>query len=325
MSDWNGQRRSVDYWIKVLSEPDKRPALREELAAVRRRRIYDSLLTRPVFVPLTFSMNAAGQVIPYRQITPDLGYDVVITGMRTDCWVGSGRDIEMRLTDDEGSQPFVRIGDDTTLYLRTDDIMGCSVDAGGGQVGVFRLPQPVLLNRGNRVAIEMYKTDTTAAAEVVNVVLIGFRVLPRAYAETALDIDEQRLIDSIIARRDVWQTRTQKVAVTYSAATVGIQATNITFPRIEEPILLRGLRTPMRQSTIEIGIEGEANWMPSQVPIWAVAAENDLGSDNYLWFSRPVFVHSQRGVVIPRMINGNIDQSNVDPTTNQITIIYDTV
>lgn len=321
--DFNGQKRIVDYYKKVLSDPASRPAERAKLAEVRRRRIYDSLLTRPVYIPLQFTLNAAGQLTPYRASTPQLGYDVVITGIKTDCWPGAGRDITFSLSD--GSQNIARTGNDDTISLRTDDIAGCTVDAGGGQVGVFYWPQPFPLPSDSRITVEMMKTDTTGADEVVNFVLIGYRVLSGAYAANAISDTTRAQIDQLITFRETPQMRVLKIPVNFAAATVGEVAVDLESPRVEEPLLIRGMRTTLRQSTIELGIEGEANWMPSQTPIWAVADENDQGNGNYIWFSDPIFLNPDGALAIRRAINGNIDQLNVDPTTNQIAVICETV
>lgn len=322
--NWNGQRPIVEYYEKVLSDPSVRAAEREKLAAFRRKRAYDSLLTRPVYLPLQFTMDAAGRVNPYRDTTPQLGYDVVITGIKTDCWIGNGRDITFQLSD--GSETLVRTGNADNLFLRTDDIAGCTVDAGGGQVGVFYLPQPFLLRQDSAILVEMFKTDTTGSTEVANIVLIGYRVLPAAYANVAVDIDERQKIEDIIRLNETPKTRILKIPVAFAAAAVGSQLSALSSPRIQEPILLRGMRTTLRHSTLEIGIEGESDWMTEQVPIWAVADENEQGNDNYIWFSKPIFLHSNNSVVIRRIVNGNIDQANVDATTGgQISFIYDTI
>ncbi len=322
----NGSGPTTDFLDKYLSEPDAsvQAALRDTFNAWRRKRVYDSLLTRPVVLPLNFTLPLAGQVSPIRDTTPSLGYDVVITGARTNCWPGNGRDINFMLTDGTGN--FVRNNNISDLFLRTDDLAGCTVDAGGGQIGVFPWPQPYLLKKDYRLVMEMFKTDVTAADEIVTVALIGHKVIPQAFVNVTITPDEREKIDRALALRLTPETKTMKIQLDFPLAAVGSQVANIDSPRVEEPILLRGMRTSMRNSTVEIAIEGEATWMSEQVPIWSLAAENDLGTDNYIWFHKPLYLPSDKVVSIRRAINGNIDQSNIDPAAgNEITIIYDTV
>jgi len=327
----NGHGPVVDYWIKVLSEPDPdtRSTQRMSLAAKRKEKVLNSLLTRPFYQPLTFTMNAAGQVQPYNQLMPDLGYDVVITGARCDAWLAgppvSGRDIVIQFTNNNESQQIVRTGGDTTLYLTTDDFAGSTIDSGGGQLGVFQFTNPIFLEKGNRISVDMYKTDTTADPETVNLVFIGFRVYKKQAAETVITPQELALIDRYINGRETPEMRFLKLTANFPAAAVGSEIVNLQTVKLAEPVILRGLRTTLRNCTLQIGINGEPEWMPEQTPIWAVMAENDMQVDNYLWFEKGVYLPSMTPINITRMINGNIDQANVDPTTGEITIIYDTV
>lgn len=329
----NGHGALVDYWIKVLSEPATREMERQSLAARRRQQVLASLLTRPFYLPLEFTLAAAGTPIPYTQLTAQLGYDVVITGVRTDAWVAedpgvfpaAGRQMVLQFTNNNESQTITRTGGDTTLYLRTDDIAGSTVDSGGGQIGVFQLPQPFYLEAGNRIQVDMFKPDNTGADVVTNVVFVGYRVLSKSVAEGVLTPRELALIDQYISLRETQEMRFLKLGVEFAAAAVGEQIENLTTTKLQEPVILRGIRTTLRQSTIQIGIDGEAAWMPSQTPIWAVMAENDLENDAYLWFEKGVYLPSQTILNIPLIINGGIDGTNIDPTNGEITFIYQTV
>ena len=329
----NGHGSIVDYWIKVLSEPATRDAEMVSLQTRRRQQVLNSLLTRPFYLPLQFTMLAAGTPAPYTQLTAQLGYDVVITGVRTDSWVDgvagtfppAGRQIIVQFTNNNESQTIVRTGGDPTLYLRTDDIAGSTVASGGGQAGVFQLPSPIYLQAGNRIQVDMLKPDTTGANVVSNIVFVGFRVLPKAAAEAVLTPRELTLIDQYIANRETPEMRFLKLGVEFDAATVGSQIKGLTTTKLQEPVILRGIRSTLSQSTIQLGIDGEAAWMPSQVPIWAVTAENDLSTDAYLWFEKGVYLPSQTIINIPLIINGGVDGSNVDTTNGEITFIYQTV
>ena len=168
--NWNGQRETLDHLIRRRLNPGQADKLQAEFNAKRRSRIESALTTRPYFVPLSYSLNAAGQVSPYRDMTPQLPFDFLITGIKTD---SQTREIVIRRTEDE--KPIVYVGENLNLYLRLDEIAGLTADSGGGQLGVFYLPQPIALNRGNRLSVEVYKTDTTADPESVT-----FTAVPRS-------------------------------------------------------------------------------------------------------------------------------------------------
>ena len=318
--NWNGQRQYLDHAIKIRTEPQNAVKLQQELDAGRRKRVKESTCTRPVFLPLQFNMNAAGQIGAYRDITDHLAYDVIITGMKTD---KQTRDIIIKYTENE--QQLVRIGDNQNLFLRSDNLAGLTTDTGGGQLGVFYLPCPIILKAANRITIEMFKTDTTAAIEQANIVLIGVRVYRQDYTSEILDPLEKALIDKFISLREVPQVRVLKVGFDFPTALAAAEKTNLNTPRVEEPLLVLGMRTTLRRSQIEIGIQGEPSWTVKPTPIWSVACEDEAVHENYLWFSKPVYLHSEEVINIRRVIN-SIDGLTLDNQTgNQITFICKTV
>lgn len=318
--DANGQRRWLNHSIAIRSNPGKAKALQAELDAYRRRLVAEAALTRPVFLPLEFQMTAAGQVPPYRDISESLSYDVLITGIKSD---NQTRNVILKFTESE--QSLARVGDETNLYLRADDIAGVTSTTGGGQMGPFYLPRPILLKAGQRMTGEIFKTDTTATTEEANIVLIGVRVFGDEYANAILDPAERDLVERLISMREIPQPRVLKQLINFETAVVGGEKRNAFTPRIEEPLLLLGLRTNLRQSSIELGIQGEPTWTTKLTPIWAVAGEDELVHDNYQWFSKPVYLHSETSIEVRRVVNG-LDGSNIDDQNNNfLTWICSTV
>ncbi|MDI1240385.1 MAG: hypothetical protein PSX80_00515 [bacterium] len=318
--NWNGQRETVDHLIRSLIEPKKAKSYQADFNSKRRARILSSLHTRPFFVPLEFNMLADGQVAPYRAVTQQLAFDFVITCIKSD----NRRDIVVRRTSDD--KPLAYVGDEQNLNLRADDLSGFSVDSGFGQLGTFYLPQPIFLQRGQRMTVEMFKTDTTAGTEEANIVLVGVRVLRKEYGEMLMAEGEREAIDFILENRVAPRTVFLKTFVDFATAGAAGLAQNVVTPQVPEPLLIRGVRTTLRQSLIEgLRLEGEPNWMPSATPIWAVAAEDELGHDNYQWFSKPIFLRANGTIEIERITN-SIDAANIDAQTGStITWICETV
>src|SRR5690242_3220355 len=114
--NWNGQRESLDHLIRRRLNPGTADKLQADYNAKRRSRIESALATRPYFVPLSFSLNAAGQVSPYRSMTPQLPFDLIVTGIKTDT---GNRDVVVRRTEDE--KPIVYVGESLNLFLRLDE------------------------------------------------------------------------------------------------------------------------------------------------------------------------------------------------------------
>lgn len=321
--NWNGQREKLQHAIKIASDPANRAIYQAEFNAGRRRLVEQSLLTRPVFIPLRFDLNAAGQDPAYRETTAMLEYDTVIVGIKSDTQT---RNIVLKYTENE--QSLLRTGNDFNTFLRVDDIAGQTVTNGGGQIGTFYLPSPVFLEARRRFTIEMYKTDTTGTAEEANIVLIGLRVLTKEHAASLIRQDESALIDELIALRAVPQIRLLKVPVTFSTALAGGIDEDIYTPAVEEPLLVRGIRTTLRQSRIEIGFRGDDLWTYEETPIWAVAGEDEIGHENYQWFPKPVYLHADRQIYIRRITNGigPTGIENIDTQTdNTITFLCETV
>lgn len=318
--NWNGQRQTLDHLISLLQFPERKQSLQTDFNAKRRARVTAALTTRPLFIPLQYTMTAAAQVSPYRSTTPSLSYPAIITGIKADTQT---RSIVIRRTEDE--KPIVYVGEELNLFLRLDEVAGQGATNGGGQLGVFYFPEPIILPAGNRLTIEMYKTDVTADVEVANIVLVGMRVLNPAYAAELLDPAEKQFIESTLQMREIPRTIFLKQAITFDSAVAGGLATDLYTPEVEEPLLLRGIRTTLRQSTISLRVQGEPDWTIGQVPIWGLAAEDELVHDNYQWFSKPVFLHSKNQIEISRVVN-SIDGSLIDAQEgNSITWIAQTV
>lgn len=318
--NWNGQREYLNHLIAKATDPANAAALQTAFDAKRRAKIQSALNTRPVFIPLEFNMLAAGQNSPYRDTTESLAYDVVIIGAKTDCL---SRDIVLRRT--ENDKPFAYVGDTVNLYLKTDEIAGMASTVGGGQQGIFYFPSPIHVRSGQRLTVEMFKTDTTAGTEEANIVLIGVRTFAKSYGKALLDPRELQLIDTYIAVRETPEIRFLKQTVSFDSAIVGGVARNLYTPQVDEPLLIRGVRTSLRQSLIEMCIQGEPNWTIEPVPSWAIGGEDDMGVENYHWFPRPIYLHSENNIEIIRITNG-LDGSNIDAQTgNTITWLCETV
>ena len=319
--NWNGSRETLDHLIRNRIEPERAKRSQDEFNAKRRSRIASALNTRPFFVPLEFNMHAAGQLVPYRATTPQLPFDYIITGIKTD---SQTREIVIRRTEDE--RPLAYVGEETSLYLRLDDIAGLTATNGSGQVGTFYLPKPIMLYRGGRITVEMFKTDATATAEETNIVLVGVRVFKKEVGQLALDKIERERIDFLMKARECPRTVFLKQLVEFDTPIPGGKATDLITPEVPEPLLLLGVRTNLRQSLIQgVRLEGEPNWMPSDVPVWGFAGEDELMHENYQWFSRPIFLRSKQAIQIDRITN-SIDGTDMDPQTgNFITWICETV
>lgn len=318
--NWNGQREALNHLIQKRVEIERSANLQADYDAARLRKINSALYTRPVFLPLKLELPATGQATPLRDTTKGVGYDVIITGIKTDT---PNRDIIIRQLESE--RPLAYFGDEMNLHLRADEIAGTTTTVGGGQLGVFYLPSPIVIKANNRITVEMFKTDTTGSPEQANIVLIGVRVFNKSYGELLLDAEEKNKIAFYLKARETPQIRFLKQRVDFRTAGVGGIAENLYTPQVEEPLLVRGCRTSLRQSLIEVRSEGEPVWTISPTPIWAVGAEDDLGHDNYLWFSRPVYLHSGNTLEISRVIN-SVDGVNIDPQLNNtITWICETV
>jgi hypothetical protein len=322
--NWNGQRPIVDHLIRTLGEPNLGRQSQVEYNNQRRARVQAAINVRPVYLPLDFEMNAAGQVSPYRATTPALGYDVVIIGIKTDT---PTREIIIRRTEEEKAIAYV--GEEETLFLRADEIAGITATNGAGQIGTFYWPAPIHIPRGNRMTIEMFKTDTTVDPEEANIVLVGFRVFNKAlYGEQILDGAERDRIEQAITLRDIPRVVFLKQRVQFDSAVAGGEARNLFTPQVQEPLLIRGVRTTMRQSLIEVGLEGEPSWTLEPTPVWAVAGEDELGHDNYHWFPRPIFLHSNSTIEVSRVIN-SIDGTLIDAegtgNENMITWLCETI
>lgn len=318
--NWNGQRNSLDHFIRRLSDPANADQYQAEFDARRRAKVLSSMVTRPLILNLQFNMSDAASTAPYRALTAVLPYDVAILGFKTDT---PGRSVIVRRTD--GDRSLVYVGNELNTYLTLNEFAGVTADVGGGQPGVYYWPSPILLRAKERFSIEMYKPDATPDPEQANIALVGIRVLASDYATALISALERTRLDQLISLRAVPEVRYLKIPVEFDVAGVGGQARNLSLPSVEEPLLLRGIRTTLRQSTISLNIEGEPTWTPNPVPVWAIAGEDSDVVENYQWFARPIYLRPNASLQIP-LITNSIDGALIDAQTgNTITVIAETV
>lgn len=253
-----------------------------EVNARRRARVDRALQTRPFYLPLQFVLPAAGQISPVSVRTPFLSYDVNIVGAIAD---SPTREINFKRTENE--IPLVYTGDELNLHMTLDEIAGQTLQPGGGKVGAWHFPNPFTLQANRRLTVEMFKTDTTATAQIVNLVLVCVRTFRSGQAEGILTEEQNKLVNFFINARPVPEMRLLKQQIKFDPQG---RARNIVSPSVSEPLLIRGCRTTLDFSTIEIKVEGEVDWQERPMPIWAVAAQDSLGHSNYCWLARPVFL-----------------------------------
>lgn len=327
---WNGQGKNLDHLINKRWDPSRADSLQADFNGQRQSRIQKALQTRPVYIPMQFDLPAAGQSSPVRQTTDYLSYDVIITGIRSDSVKtdGSNRDIIIERSDN--TRPILAIDYDASLYLRVDEIAGKTVNAGGGKPGVFYLPSPIVLAAGERLTVQVFKTDDTATNEIANIVFIGVAVYSKEYAATMLDSREQAKISELLNFRETPQQRFLKHSFDFDTPDFGGAARNLSTPaNLDEPVLVRGLRTNLANSRITLNLLGQPQWTVNPTPIWAIGAEDDLQDDNYIWFSRPIYLRSNGSIQIPVISNGTGTDDvpgPLDPQTgNSLTWICETI
>jgi hypothetical protein len=311
----SGNHRNLEHAINILRNPAKARESQTELNKKRLARVEKSIGIRPVYIPFEFVLGAASQVSPYQDITPSLPYDVVISGLMSD---NSARQLVIR--ESFRDLPFVLAGENRNLYLNLGDLAGGTSAAAKGQKGIFYLPSPIVLEAGNRLNLDVYKTETTPDPETINFVLVGYRV-SKNYQ---LDDAERKLVLDSIAKRSLPRTIWLKQQIDFDSAIVGGKARNVYTPQCDEPLLIRGCRSSLRQSLIDLGIEGEAVWTTNDCPIWAIVGDDEDESDSYMWFQRPIFLPSRE--TLEMSLTNSIDGVNIDPQlANQITWICETV
>jgi len=302
---WNGQGKNLDHLIAKRWDPTRAAALQADFNGQRQSRIQKALQTRPVYIPLQFVLPAAGQTSPVRQTTEYLSYDVIITGIRSDSVKDDGTNRDLIIERSDNTRPILAVDYDASLYLTVDEIAGKTTNAGGGKAGVFYLPSPIVLAAGERLTVQMFKTDDTDEDEISNLVFIGLAVYSREYAATMLDPREQAKISELLDYRETPQQRFLKHSFDFDSPDFGRAARNLTTPgNVDEPLLVRGLRTNLANSLITINLLGQPQWTVNPTPIWAIAAESDLNDDQYIWFPRPVYLRSNGSIQIPLITNG---------------------
>lgn len=300
--NYNGNQENLNHLIAISQNPQLAQDLQLAVNKKRLARIEKSFATMPVFIPMTFALDAAGKLSAYSQTTETVNDDILITGIISD---NGTRQFSLRRS--ENQEQFLYVGEAENLFLTLDEISGQSVEAKKSQEGIFYFTTPFTLYSNQRLKFDIWKTNAVPnTVELINVCLVGLRLANRK--STLGGLERERVLRGISAR-PVPEVRFLKQTFNFDSAIAGGRALEIRTPQADEPLLIRGVRTNFANSTIDIRLENGASWSPKAFPIWALGAETDSTNDAFRYFERPIFLpqQSQLEMTIKNGIYGDND------------------
>lgn len=307
--------RNLEHAINLLRSPATAAKQQLDFNNKRLARIEKALSTRPVYIPMKFDLLAASQTSAYNQISKPLPYDVIITGV-----ISNNGNRQIVIRESYQDTKICLTGESRNTYLKLSDLGGGNFLTTSGKKGLSPFPSPLTLRRNNRLDVDIYKTAATAAAEVLQVVFVGYRV----YKSSRLDEEQLPLVQQFMNARDYPRTVFLKHKINFDVAGVDGVALGLFTPESDEFLLIRGVRTTLSFSNCLIKLSGESEWTINNTPIWAIAAESENDQMSYLYFERPI-PYPAKNVIEMSFFNG-ADGVNIDPQNdNEITWICETV
>lgn len=293
---------AFEHLIEGLYNPQNSAANQIKFNQTRLQRVKDSLRLRPQFLPVQVPMPAAVQNLPISATTNELQFDVIVTGIITD---GEDKQINMR-RDNETGTPFVSTGTEAGARLSLDAIAGKTLETGGMQ-GIQPLP-PFLLRSGEGITFDVFKPVATADTEVVSICLVGYRVYSQALAVENFQKRIENLVNAQIARRQTPEPRFAVCPVVFGANGEALAET----PKVSEPRLILGFRTTVKNALVNVGFDRENAFSRDYFPIWALASEAGVNSENYRWLKIPIFIEPNQQIYLSLKdsINGVVKAEN---------------
>lgn len=314
----NTSKELVNHFIAIQTDTKNAVETQKKLDEKRFSRVEKALVTRPVFLPLSVTMEATGRLPAYYAKTPpNVNNDVLIIGAIAD---NHSRAIALRRSETKDNSFY--LGDEFNTYMSVKDMAGIVSPSDKGQAGVFYFPSPFVVYADRRIALDVYKPDNTEAglSEFLNLILIGITVNKRTLT---LSGDEAALIRKEISFRPIPEVRFIKQEIRFDAAGAGGTVKNLVTPTSDEPLILRGVKSTLGASMIEAKIEGETDWTVAPIPIWALANEDVNKSDNYRYFERPIYLPAKTQIIM-NLENG-IGNDYDEQTGGTITWLAETV
>jgi hypothetical protein len=296
---FNGNKIWADYLanIKRSNAADKDKAIKE-MNAKRLQRVEKARAARPVILPLQFSLRPSARVQPYTERTGRLNYPTDILGAITDL-----PEIATNIRDLTSESAWVSVGADPIQQASARDL------AGTKEIGAHYYQIPFELQPGNRLTVDVFREVSTTDPDptVYWWAFLGRRIYSQQADEAKLTPDERDTINRLINFRRVPEVRFLTMPVAFAG---GVAATAT--PEQNEPLLIRGVRTGLANSTIVIRIEGEDAWMPSPAPIWALAAARTNTSERYSFFERPIYLpaHTALRASLVNTLGGAVDANS---------------
>jgi hypothetical protein len=288
---------SFDHLKNLLANPQNGDALQRTYNAKRMANAEFALLSRPHFLPVIHTLPAAPETMPVAETTEQLNHPVIVFGAITD-----GEDRKARFARDREARAIVRYGSQS-VKLSLDALAGHSV-ASAGLPGVYRFPEPFLLDTNDVLTLEIYQETTPGVEEQVATVFCGERVYRANSAEATMEPRVRASVLDAISRRPAPEPRELVCPVAFDADGFATAET----PRADEPLMILGFRSTFTDALINFGFDGDTSFARSRFPIWALCSEPNNGRQLYQMLKSPLFLpaNQQLQFSLKNTIDGNL-------------------
>jgi hypothetical protein len=278
-------------------------------------RVEKSFYKLPIYLPMQWTLPAVPPVAPIVETTDNrLDFDVLIVGAIADA---PSREFRFKNSPSEINPSF--ISRELNINLSLADIAGTIEPFIEGQRGIFYYTSPFILYKGQQLTLEMFKKDATANDVLVNLVWVGYRIFSEKATWLGYESTEATDAKKFIALREVPRQIWLKQEVQFDANGF---ANDIRTPDIDEPLLIRGVRSTLNASMIKsLKIQNGLEMVVGEVPSWAVFCEPNP-HQNFHYFRESIFLPRKTALQIT--LKNTIDGLTYDPS-GTITWLCETV
>lgn len=295
-------QKTFDHLAGRLIYPATAAVSQAAFDRLRLKAVEDALLMRPQFIPVQHRLPAVAQAAPISEVTDDLRFDVIVTGVVTDA-----ENRTARLYKNRETKSTINYGNQPNLKLTMDALAGHNV-ATAGFAGVQDLEQPLLLNEAEYLTLEIYQETSPGSEEVVTSCFNAYRTYTKAHAEAQMSPDVRRAVERSIRGRIAPEVNYDIIKVEFDGAGNAYCET----PKLEEPSLILGFRSTFSDAMVSLGFSNNFNFSKKPFPIWALA--NEANNSRGVWnrLKSPIFVppREQLGFVLSNTINGSVFATN---------------
>jgi hypothetical protein len=323
-----GNQRYLSHLMSLRRDPENAAPLHEALNEKRWRRVLRARGQRPIWMSISYLLNAAARLQPYQGRTPRIEDSVDILGgtFKSPAAIYDAR-LQCDLQHSSNSQSIYTTDEESNRHMDFYYLFN------NGKMRYFG--SPISLENRQQIILNLYKDFTTSGVAPHLVTFYGQRNLKKSDGAAQFDAETEKVIKDLIKQRPVPQDHYLLMEVNYANAGINATglATNLKTPTFSEPLLVRGFYAPLAYSSINnLRIEGEDLMTLGEMPFSALCRSTygysfEDGDDRIFLLETPIFLPAGMSLVMDfkNSLFGNYYSTEFDAGNTLLTVLAETM